>query len=184
MGWGRECTAEAPSLIPKTPGDRINTNRPDAVSFPRLLRAGKLTPVWVPDAVHGSRGGARSGSGPRRQTKPSSPSYSNSHCGFLPLLRPAGSPFSYSRYSHSSAPSARSRKHRSTSRYEERAAAWKIIANGAICIILPHSRLLSMNGISGEAGATSTVPIIVLAMSPMALVHSSLSRALHRRRAH
>jgi transposase len=42
----------APSLIPKQPGDRVKTNRRDAVTLARLLRAGELTAVWVPDAVH------------------------------------------------------------------------------------------------------------------------------------
>ena len=42
----------APSLIPKKPGERIKTNRRDAVSLARLFRAGELTAVWVPDAVH------------------------------------------------------------------------------------------------------------------------------------
>jgi transposase len=35
----------APSLIPRRPGDRVKTNRRDAVSLARLLRAGELTPV-------------------------------------------------------------------------------------------------------------------------------------------
>jgi hypothetical protein len=42
----------APSLIPKKPGERVKTNRRDAVTLARLLRAGELTSVWVPDAVH------------------------------------------------------------------------------------------------------------------------------------
>jgi transposase len=49
---GHECTVVAPSLIPKKPGDRIKTNRRDAVSLARLLRAGELTSVWVPDPTH------------------------------------------------------------------------------------------------------------------------------------
>jgi len=49
---GHDCTVVAPSLIPKKPGDRIKTNRRDAVSLARLLRAGELTSVWVPDAIH------------------------------------------------------------------------------------------------------------------------------------
>jgi transposase len=39
-------------LIPRKPGERIKTNRRDAVTLARLFRAGELTPVWVPDAVH------------------------------------------------------------------------------------------------------------------------------------
>jgi transposase len=49
---GHECTVVAPSLIPKKPGDRVKTNRRDAVSLARLLRAGELTAVWVPDEGH------------------------------------------------------------------------------------------------------------------------------------
>ena len=51
-GLGHDCRVVAPSLIPKKPGERIKTNRRDAVTLARLLRAGELTPVWVPDAVH------------------------------------------------------------------------------------------------------------------------------------
>src|SRR5678816_2097124 len=49
---GHECTVVAPSLIPRKPGDRVKTNRRDAVSLARLLRAGELTAVWVPDEGH------------------------------------------------------------------------------------------------------------------------------------
>ena len=49
---GHDCTVAAPLLIPKRPGERIKTNRRDAVTLARLLRAGELTAVWVPDAVH------------------------------------------------------------------------------------------------------------------------------------
>jgi transposase len=51
-GLGHECAVVAPSLIPKKPGDRIKTNRRDATTLARLFRAGELTSVWVPDAVH------------------------------------------------------------------------------------------------------------------------------------
>jgi len=47
-----ECVVVAPSLIPKRPGDRVKTDRRDAVSLARLHRAGELTAVWVPDAGH------------------------------------------------------------------------------------------------------------------------------------
>lgn len=43
------CQVVAPSLIPKKPGDRVKTDRRDSLSLARLLRAGELTPVWVPD---------------------------------------------------------------------------------------------------------------------------------------
>src|SRR3954451_12894419 len=51
-GLGHSCVVVAPSLIPRKPGDRIKTNRRDALSLARLLRAGELTPVWVPDTAH------------------------------------------------------------------------------------------------------------------------------------
>ena len=38
----------APSLIPKTPGDRVKTDRRDAVPLARLARSGDLTAVDVP----------------------------------------------------------------------------------------------------------------------------------------
>jgi transposase len=44
----------APSLIPRKAGDRIKTNRRDAESFAKLLRAGEQTSVWVPDSAHES----------------------------------------------------------------------------------------------------------------------------------
>jgi transposase len=51
-GLGHACAVVAPSLIPKRPGDRVKTNRRDAVSLVKLLRAGELTTVWVPDRGH------------------------------------------------------------------------------------------------------------------------------------
>ena len=47
-----ECLVVAPSLVPKKAGDRVKTNRRDAVSLAKLLRAGELTAVWVPDERH------------------------------------------------------------------------------------------------------------------------------------
>src|SRR5216684_2317572 len=49
---GYECVVVAPSLIPKKPGDRVKTNRRDALSLAKQLRAGELTGVWVPDGRH------------------------------------------------------------------------------------------------------------------------------------
>ena len=49
---GHDCIVVAPSLIPRRPGDRVNTNRRDAQGLARLLRAGELTSVWVPDETH------------------------------------------------------------------------------------------------------------------------------------
>ena len=51
-GLGASCTVEAPSLIPTRPGERVKTDRRDAEKLARLLRAGELAPVWVPDAEH------------------------------------------------------------------------------------------------------------------------------------
>ena len=39
----------APSLIPVKAGDRVKTDRRDAVMLAKLHRAGELTAVWVPD---------------------------------------------------------------------------------------------------------------------------------------
>jgi transposase len=49
---GHECVVVAPSLTPKKPGERVKTNRRDAVTLARLSRAGELTAVWVPDERH------------------------------------------------------------------------------------------------------------------------------------
>src|SRR5499427_1310042 len=45
---GQVCWVVAPSLIPKKPGDRVKTNRRDAIKLARLRRSGDLTPVYVP----------------------------------------------------------------------------------------------------------------------------------------
>lgn len=49
---GIRCDVIAPSLIPMKAGERIKTDRRDAEKLARCLRAGDLTPVWVPDAAH------------------------------------------------------------------------------------------------------------------------------------
>lgn len=49
---GHTCLVVAPSLIPKKSGERVKTNRRDAEALARLLRAGELTAVWVPDGRH------------------------------------------------------------------------------------------------------------------------------------
>jgi transposase len=41
----------APSLIPRKAGDRVKTDRRDAMSLARLHLAGELTAVWVPDGA-------------------------------------------------------------------------------------------------------------------------------------
>ena len=49
---GAKCEVVAPSLVPTKPGDRVKTDRRDALKLARCYRAGDLTPVWVPDAAH------------------------------------------------------------------------------------------------------------------------------------
>src|SRR5215471_16969963 len=51
-GLGHGCMVAAPSLIPKKAGDRVKTNRRDALGLATQLRAGELTAVWVPDQRH------------------------------------------------------------------------------------------------------------------------------------
>ncbi|WP_323784334.1 IS110 family transposase, partial [Leisingera sp.] len=46
------CAVVAPSLVPMKTGDRVKTDRRDAVMLAGLHRAGDLTAVWVPDAAH------------------------------------------------------------------------------------------------------------------------------------
>jgi transposase len=45
---GYVCWVVAPSLIPKKAGDRVKTNRRDAIKLARLMRSGDLPPVYVP----------------------------------------------------------------------------------------------------------------------------------------
>ena len=52
LSLGYACTVVALSLIPRRSGDRVKTNRRDAQSLARPLRAGELTAVWVPDETH------------------------------------------------------------------------------------------------------------------------------------
>ena len=49
---GVECEVIAPSLIPTKAGDRVKTDRRDAVKLARCFRAGELTSVWVPSQEH------------------------------------------------------------------------------------------------------------------------------------
>ena len=51
-GAGHECAVVAPSLIPRKPGERIKTDRRDAINLAKLHRAGRTDP------------GLGSGSGP------------------------------------------------------------------------------------------------------------------------
>ncbi|MGF6813081.1 transposase [Paraburkholderia sp. Clong3] len=45
---GFECMVCAPSLIPRKPGERVKTDRRDAIKLVRALRAGDLSAVYVP----------------------------------------------------------------------------------------------------------------------------------------
>jgi transposase len=51
-GLGHDCVVVAPSLIPMKAGDRVKTDRRDALMLAKLHRAGELTPIWIPDAAH------------------------------------------------------------------------------------------------------------------------------------
>ena len=46
---GIECIVVAPSLVPTRAGDRVKTDRRDAMKLARFLRSGDLTEVHVPD---------------------------------------------------------------------------------------------------------------------------------------
>jgi len=48
---GIDCIVVAPSLVPMKAGDRVKTDRRDAVKLARFLRSGHLTEVHVPDAA-------------------------------------------------------------------------------------------------------------------------------------
>jgi transposase len=49
---GAKCEVVAPTLVPVKAGDRVKTDRRDALKLARNYRAGELTAVWVPDAAH------------------------------------------------------------------------------------------------------------------------------------
>ena len=48
---GVECEVVAPSLTPKRAGERVKTDRRDARKLARLLRAGELSPVYIPEST-------------------------------------------------------------------------------------------------------------------------------------
>ena len=48
---GHECWVVSPSLTPKKPGERIKTDRRDAIKLARLARAGELVAIYVPEAA-------------------------------------------------------------------------------------------------------------------------------------
>jgi transposase len=45
------CWVVAPALLPKKAGDRVTTNRREAIQLAGLMRAGKLPPVYVPQGA-------------------------------------------------------------------------------------------------------------------------------------
>src|ERR1700690_203376 len=49
---GAQCEVVAPTLVPVKAGDRVKTDRRDALKLARNYRAEELTAVWVPDAAH------------------------------------------------------------------------------------------------------------------------------------
>lgn len=49
---GVACEVIAPTLVPRKAGDRIKTDRRDAIKLARCYRAGELTPIWIPDKAH------------------------------------------------------------------------------------------------------------------------------------
>jgi transposase len=48
LSLGIECDVIAPGLIPQRPGDRVKTDRRDALRLAQLFRAGELTSIYVP----------------------------------------------------------------------------------------------------------------------------------------
>lgn len=59
---GYRCEVIAPTMIPRKPGDRIKTDRRDALALAHFARAGDLTPVVIPPepeypSRHFTRGG-------------------------------------------------------------------------------------------------------------------------------
>jgi transposase len=49
---GLACEVIAPTLVPVRAGDRIKTDKRDALKLAQAYRAGELTPIFVPDAEH------------------------------------------------------------------------------------------------------------------------------------
>ena len=49
---GIACEVIAPTLVPVRAGDRIKTDKRDALKLAQAYRAGELTPIYVPDAEH------------------------------------------------------------------------------------------------------------------------------------
>ena len=49
--WGLDVRVAAPGSIPRAPGDRVKTDRRDAIRLARLLAAGELTFAFVPSVA-------------------------------------------------------------------------------------------------------------------------------------
>lgn len=50
VAHGYDCEVIAVAKMPRKPGERIKTDRRDALTLARYLRAGELTPIAIPDA--------------------------------------------------------------------------------------------------------------------------------------
>jgi transposase len=48
VSMGAVCEVVAPTLLPKRPGDRVKTDRRDAIQLAQQYRAGELTSIYVP----------------------------------------------------------------------------------------------------------------------------------------
>lgn len=46
---GQDCFIVAPSLIPKKPGNRVKTDKRDAIMLAKLLKNGDIDPIYVPE---------------------------------------------------------------------------------------------------------------------------------------
>jgi hypothetical protein len=85
IALGHACTVAAPSLIPMKAGDRVKTDRRDAVMLAKLHRAGELTAAWVPrdaheamrDLIRARDGGAGIGQGAAASARFSSPAWAH-----------------------------------------------------------------------------------------------------------
>lgn len=49
---GIACQVIAPALVPRAPGERVKTDRRDAMKLARLARSGDLQPIRIPDPEH------------------------------------------------------------------------------------------------------------------------------------
>jgi len=48
---GQQCYIVAPSLVPKKPGERVKTDKRDALKLTQLLKNGDLDGIYVPEAI-------------------------------------------------------------------------------------------------------------------------------------